>query len=304
MSTKIKKITSFWGKFGRFWAYVLMVAFAFMAIAPVIWLIVNSFKSTIEFQTDMIGFPKMWVPANYVGAWKIGNFGTLFINSIIYTFFAIAIGTILSLMTGFAFSKIKSKSTKILYPILVLGILLTTQTLMVPIFIQVSQLDMLLGRLFQWIGLCKASDFHFFYNSRFGVILVYIGSILPIGIYLSAEYIKAIPNEMIEASRIDGASYNTIFFSVILPMSKPIMITLYLLKIPQIWNEFALINIMVSKTKLQSLPLGIYKFSGTFSTDYGKQFAALIIGLMPMLLFYTLFRKQITTSIGEGAVKG
>ncbi|MFA7108751.1 MAG: carbohydrate ABC transporter permease [Sphaerochaetaceae bacterium] len=304
MSTKSNKITGFWGNFGRTFAYIIMILFAFMAIAPVIWLIINSFKSTIEFQTDMVGMPNNWVVSNYAGAWKIGHFSILFVNSIIYTLFSVGIATILSLMTGFAFAKIKSKATKPIYSLLILGILLTTQTLMVPIFIQVSQLDMGLGQLFETLRICRASDFHLFYNSRFGVILVYIGSILPIGIYLSYEYIKGIPTEMVEASRIDGATYNLIFFKIILPMSKPIMITLFLLKIPQIWNEFALINIMVSKLNLQSLPLGIYKFSGTFATDYGKQFSALVIGLFPMLLFYVIFRKQITESIGEGAVKG
>jgi len=304
MSIISNRITGFWGKFGRTIAYIVMILFAFMAIAPVIWLIINSFKSTIEFQTDMVGMPNNWVTSNYKGAWKIGHFSILFINSIIYTFFSVGIATILSLMTGFAFAKIKSKATKPIYSLLILGILLTTQTLMVPIFIQVSQLDMSLGQLFENLRICRASDFSLFYNSRFGVILVYIGSILPIGIYLSYEYIKGIPTEMVEASRIDGASYNRIFFSIILPMAKPIMITLFLLKIPQIWNEFALINIMVSKLNLQSLPLGIYKFSGTFATDYGKQFAALVIGLLPMLMFYVVFRKQITESIGEGALKG
>lgn len=303
-NNKIKKITGFWGLFGKFISYIIMISFALMAIAPLIWLFYSSFKTTIEFQTDMVGFPTKWGKSNYIGAWEIGHFDVLFINSIIYTLFSVGIATLLSLMTGFAFSKLKSKATKPIYSILLLGILLTTQTLMVPIFIQVSQLDMALGKFFEMLGLVKAQNFNLFYNSRFGVILVYIGSILPIGIYLSYEYIKGIPTELVDASRIDGANYHQIFYSIIFPMSSPIMITLFLLKIPQIWNEFALINIMVSKLRLQSLPLGIYKFSGTFATDYGKQFAALIIGLLPMLIFYIIFRKQITKSIGEGAVKG
>lgn len=285
-------------------AYLVMILFAFMAITPIFWLIINSFKSTIEFQTDMVGLPNKWITYNYKEAWKIGNFSILFVNSTIYTIFSVGIATMLSLMTGFGFAKIKSKATKPIYTILLLGILLSIQTLMVPIFIQFSQIDMTIGQLLENLRICRASNFHLFYNSRIGVIIVYIGSILPIGIYLSYEYIKGIPTEMVEASRIDGASYDRIFYSVILPMSKPIMITIFLLKIPQIWNEFALINILVTKLNLQSLPLGIYKFSGTFATDYGKQFAALVIGLLPMLIFYIIFRKQITQSIGEGALKG
>ncbi len=301
---KFKNQNRIYGILGKTLAYIVMVLFAFMAITPILWLIINSFKSTIEFQTDMVGFPKKWIISNYKQAWEIGKFNILFINSIIYTIISVGLATILSLNTGFAFSKIKSKATKPLHTILILGILISTQTLMVPIFIQFSQIDINIGQLFESFGIMKASNFHLFYNSRVGVILVYIGSILPIGIYLSYEYIKGIPIEMVEASRIDGATYYQIFYSIIFPMTTPIMITIFLLKIPQIWNEFAIINILVTKLNLQSLPLGIYKFSGTFATDYGKQFAALVIGLLPMLLFYLIFRRQITKSIGEGAVKG
>jgi raffinose/stachyose/melibiose transport system permease protein len=87
-------------------------------------------------------------------------------------------------------------------------------------------------------------------------------------------------------------------------MAMPVATTLAILNITGIWNEFALINILVSRTELKSLPLGIYKFSGSLSTDYGKQFAALTVGMAPMLIFYFIFRKQITKGVAAGAVKG
>ena len=87
-------------------------------------------------------------------------------------------------------------------------------------------------------------------------------------------------------------------------MTVPVATTLAILNITNTWNEFALINILVSRTDLKSLPLGIYKFSGSLSSDYGKQFAALTIGMAPMLIFYVVFRKQITKGVSAGAVKG
>jgi raffinose/stachyose/melibiose transport system permease protein len=87
-------------------------------------------------------------------------------------------------------------------------------------------------------------------------------------------------------------------------MSVPIATTVAILNITGLWNEFALINILVSKTTLKSLPLGIFRFSGPLMADYGKQFAALVIGMAPMLLFYVLFYKQITKGVTAGAVKG
>ncbi len=281
-----------------------MILFSLMAIVPIVWLIINSFKSTVEFRTNMAGWPKRWFFKNYSGAWRAGDFGTLFLNSVIYTLGSVGLAAVMSLLAGFGFAKIPGRSAKSIYSIFILGLLLTTQTLMVPIFLQVSQLDLSLGRVFELIGLCKAEDFHLFYNTRFGVMVVYIGSLLPIGIYLCTEYIRSIPTALVDAARIDGAGYFKIFWMVVFPMCSPILITLCLLNIPTIWNEFALINILVSKTSLQSLPLGIYRFSGTLSSDYGKEFAALVIGLMPMLIFYIIFRKQITRSVGAGAIKG
>src|SRR5690606_9773620 len=100
------------------------------------------------------------------------------------------------------------------------------------------------------------------YNTRLGVLLPYIGFALPIGVYLCTEYIRAIPSSLIESARIDGAGYITIFTRIIAPMARPVAATLAILTIHSAWNEFMLINILVSKPSLKSLPVGILMFSG------------------------------------------
>ena len=265
-------------------AYLIMILFSLMTVYPLFWLFINSFKSTREFQVNMLGLPQTVVFDNFKMAWDFGEFGKLFPNSIIYTA-GTTLGVIfLSVLAGFAFAKIPSRATKWIYGSFIIGILLTLNSLMIPLFIEVNLLGI--------------------YNTRLAVLLVYIGCGLPIGIYLATEYIKAIPSALVESARIDGAGYFRIFRRIILPMSIPVATTLAILNITGTWNEFALINILVSKTDLKSLPLGIYKFSGSLSTDYGKQFAALTIGMAPMILFYIVFRKQITKGVAAGAVKG
>lgn len=290
---------------GKTIAYIVMGAFAFMTVFPIIWLIINSLKSNAEYFLNKLSLPHTLAWVNYRGAWDLGDFKELIGNSFIYTFGA-SIGIIfLSILAGFAFAKIKSKATPIIYGSFVMGILLSIQSLMVPLFIEVSQLDKLFGTLFQTLHFLKSADsFHFFYNSRVGVLLVYIGSGLPIALYLSTEYIKAIPTALVEAARIDGAGFFRIFRAIILPMSIPIATTVAILNVTGLWNEFALINILVSKTNLKSIPLGVMRFSGTMMADYGKQFAALVIGMAPMLIFYIAFRKEITKGVSAGAVKG
>jgi raffinose/stachyose/melibiose transport system permease protein len=289
---------------GKTLAYFVMTVFAIMTIYPIIWLFMNSFKSTPEYRVDKVSFPKEWVWVNYPEAWKLGSFDQLIGNSVIYTVCATVGVIVFSIIAGFAFAKIRSKATKAIYGSFVLGILLSIQSVMVPLFIEVSQLDKLLGDFFQALGVMKSSDFHFFYNTRIGMVLIYIGSGLPIAVYLATEYIRGIPDALVEAARMDGAGYFHILRGIILPISVPIATTVAILTVPGIWNEFALINIIIAKSDLKSIPLGVMRFSGTMMADYGKQFAALVIGMLPMLVFYLAFRRQITKGVTGGAIKG
>ncbi len=300
-SSLLSRILAF---IGRVMAYAVMTLFAFMTLAPIVWLMINSFKSTQEFRANRIALPHVWTTLNDPGAWQLGEFDKLIGNSVIYTLGATLGIIFFSILAGFAFAKIRNRATPVLYGSFVLGILLSIQSLMVPLFIEVSQLDRLLTDFFRIIGITQGSQVNFFYDSRVGVLLIYIGSGLPTAIYLATEYIKGIPYALVEAARIDGAGYFKIFRWLILPMAVPIATTVAILNITGIWNEFALINILVSKTNLKSLPLGIFRFSGNLMADYGKQFAALVIGMLPMLLFYIAFRKQITKGVTAGAVKG
>jgi len=293
------------GIVGKVLAYLVMSVFALMTVAPILWLLMNSVKSTPEYRLNKLSIPRDLAWVNYSGAWEIGEFSKLIGNSFIYTIGATLGIALFAIMAAFAFAKIRSKATPIVYGSFVMGILLSIQSLMVPIFIEVSQFDRLLGTLLQALRLIKSADaFHLFYNNRFGVLLIYIGSGLPVALYMSTAYVRGIPDALVEAARIDGAGYFWIFRGVILPMCVPIATTVAILNITGLWNEFALINILVSKTELKSIPLGVYRFTGVMMADYGKQFAALVIGMAPMLAFYIVFRKQITKGVSAGAVKG
>ncbi len=263
--------------------YFVLVIFTVLTIYPLFWLLLSSLKTTQEFQLNKLGLPIHWTIINYPIAWKIGNFGMLFINSLFYTIGSTLAVVLLSLAAGFAFAKIKFKATSFLHGSFVIGILLTIQSLMIPLFLVASLLHLT--------------------DTRLGVIIPYIGMGLPLGIYLCTEYIKGIPDAVIESARMEGAGYLKVFSSIIIPMARPAVITLAILNIACIWNEFMLINMLVSKDTLRSLPVGIFRFSGALASDYGKQFAALMIGLIPMVIFYLGFRKQLTEGVSAGAVK-
>src|SRR5690606_19962892 len=116
-------------------------------------------------------------------------------------------------------------------------------------------------------------------------------------------YLNGIHDSIIESARIGGAGYFRILVMIVFPMAKPVISTLAILNVLTVWNEFMLINILVSRQALKSLPVGIMKFSSTLSSDYGKQFAALVIGMLPLRLFYLAFRNKITEGVSAGAIK-
>jgi raffinose/stachyose/melibiose transport system permease protein len=135
-------------------------------------------------------------------------------------------------------------------------------------------------------------------------LIPYIGMGMPMAVYLCTEFIKGIPDSVVESARIDGASYLKILQAIIWPMTRPVAVTLAILNIAGVWNEFMLINILVSSESLRTLPVGILRFSSALSSDYGRQFAALVIGMLPMVIFYLVFRNQITKGVSAGAIKG
>ncbi|MCQ2584410.1 MAG: carbohydrate ABC transporter permease [Treponema sp.] len=265
--------------------YIILGIFTFMALYPLLWLLISSFKTTQEYQlTSKLALPKVWWWKNYYDAWIRGNFGRLFLNSIFYTGVSTIAILYCAIGAGFAFAKLPSRATGFLYKSFVVGVLITLQCIMIPLFF-----------LANWTGL---------YDTRLGVLLCYIGVGMPMGIYLSTEFIRSIPGSLIESARIDGAPYLKIFLSIIVPMSKPVAMTLAILTITGTWNEFMLINILASSEGIKSLPVGVQKFSGALASDYGKQFAALMISIVPMIIFYVINRKEITNGVAAGAVKG
>lgn len=268
----------------RIFVFVLIGLFTILTLYPLYWLAISSLKTTTEFQRNMIGWPQNPTLRNYPSAWRLANFSTLFLNSLFFTITSTAAIIFLALMAGFAFAKIPSRLTPFFHGSFVIGILLTLQSIMVPLFLAVNA-----------VGL---------YNTRTGVLIPYIGMGLPMGIYLCTEFIKSIPDSVVESARIDGASYLKILTAIVMPMAKPVAITLAILNVAGVWNEFMLINILVSSDALRTLPVGILKFSGPLASDYGRQFAALMIGMIPMVVFYLTFRNQITEGVSAGAVKG
>jgi len=266
--------------------YAIMIFFVIMAVYPILWLIIQSFKSNQAYvTTSKLSLPTKWFVTNYVFVWERGGFKTFFVNSVIYTGVTVAAVVLLSNMAGFAFAKFRYKISKTLHGLFIVGILLTIQSILIPLFLMVNA-----------VGL---------YNTRLGVLLPYIGLGLPMAVYLCTDFIKkGMPDELIEAARIDGAGYMKIFGKIVFPMCAPVSVTTAIITFTGTWNEFVLMNLLTRSDKYKAIPAGVGRFIGAHGTDYGKLFVSLTIAIIPILIFYFIFRKQITKGVAAGAVKG
>lgn len=263
--------------------YSIVLIFTFLTVFPLIWLFFSSFKTQADIALSPFALPLPATVQNYIEAWTRGNMLVAFMNSVVFSFVSTVITILFALMASFSLTKFSYNASKYVYSFFTLGLLITVNSVIAPLFFLETRLGL--------------------YNSYTGIILPYIAFGLPMAILLGTSYIKGIPDSLIEAAKIDGATYWKIFFTVILPISTPIIGTIAVLTFLKNWNEFTLVFVLTSGESIRSLPVAINSFAGRLNVDYGMQFAALVIGTIPMILFYIFSRDLLIKGFGEGALK-
>ena len=267
----------------RVGAYVFMAVFTFLTVGPLFWLTYSSFKPHADIIHNMFAFPRSLFLGNYTRAWELGKLGMLIINSVFYSVTATVITVFMALASGYGFAKFGFKISKFFYAFFVMGLLITAHSVLVPLFVMETRLNL---------------D-----DTRFGVLLPYVGFGLPFMIYLATSYIRGIPDSLEEAAIIDGASYLQVFWTIIRPVSAPVVATMLIFAFLSNWNEFVFVFVLTSRQEIRSLPVGVNAFVGGLSRDFGLLFAALVIATIPMIIFYILFREQLAKGFAAGAVK-
>ena len=264
-------------------AYILMFVFAILTVFPLIWLLYSSFKLNAEIVLHPLGFPRSPTFYNYTESWAKGHLGTALINSFIYTISATVSTMLLAMAAAFGLTKFSFKSTKFFTSAFALGLMISVHAVIIPLF----QLEAKLGIT----------------NTRLGVIIPYIAFDLPLSVMIAVSYVRGIPNAIIESAEIDGAKYRYVFWMMIMPLSVPVIPTMVILSFLRHWNEFLFVFVFTTKLALKSLPVAITQFAGRMNIDYGLQYASLVVGVLPMILFYIVFHAQLIRGFGEGALK-
>ncbi len=230
-----------------------------------------------------IAWQTLWF--NYTSSFVRGGLGAKFINSVIYSTIGTFFVVILGLMAGFALSKMKFRKLSItIGASFGLGYLITINSVIIPLFLLLTSV--------------KLTDTHL------GIILVYVAFGLPMSVMLSTQFIGGLPDSLVESAYIDGASTMKTFMYIVLPMCVPVATTIAILNGLGIWNEFLLVLVFASSEFTKSLPVGVFSFASLTSIQAGWQYAAMVTALLPAMIVYFIFNKEISKGVVGGAIKG
>jgi multiple sugar transport system permease protein len=264
---------------------VIIFLFTITMVIPFIWMLSSSGK----IEKDVFTFPIQWIPKkwnlihNYTTVWgNQYNFGLYYWNSIKVTLLTCFFQVAISALAGFAFAKINFKFKNQIFLLFLATMMIPEQVTIVPQFMILNKLNL--------------------YDTHAGLILV--GSFSIFGIFFLRQYMMSIPDSIIEAAKIDGAGYITIFLKIILPMSKPAISTLAILKFVWTWNDYMHPLIFLNSQKLFTIQLGMKSFVTDYSTDYALMMAAAVSAILPLIIIFIIGQRNVIEGITNGAVKG
>nr|WP_304214003.1 carbohydrate ABC transporter permease [Fredinandcohnia onubensis] len=261
---------------------LLGIGLALIWLVPFYLMVVNSFKTKKGIFTDVLGMPEEWTFANFVQAFIELDFAKSFLNSFIVTFLSVLVIIIFSTMAGYALSRNKSKlSTFILFSCVAL-MLVPFQSIMIPLVTIYGELGML---------------------NQGGLVFMYLGLGCSMGVFLVHGAMRSIPNSLDEAAKIDGANKFQIFFYIIFPLLKPISVTIGILNVIWIWNDFLLPSLVLGNPESQTIPLKMFLFFGQYTKQWHLALAGLTIAIIPIIIVYFFAQKHIIKGVSEGAVK-
>ena len=260
---------------------VLAVAVAVVMVFPLWVMLVTAFSGQSVFSEELELWPKRVTLANFERVFDAWPVGTWFVNSVVITLITTALTVVVSVLAGFAFAKLRFPARGALFLVLLATMMIPTQAILVPQF-----------RIVNGLGLI---------GTFWAVIIP--GAAATFGIFLARQFMLAIPNELMEAAKIDGAGTGRTFLNVILPLCKPLLAVLTLLSLMYQWNDFLWPLIALKDPALYTLPVGLQFLQGEFRTDYGALMAMTLISVAPLVVLFLAFQRFFVQGFATSGLK-
>ena len=267
----------------RWIAVALMSLLAVSAILPIAFMLQAAFRTQQDWAVAKIGLPTTFGLDAFQRAWTQANIGGYFVNSVIVTLGAVALSVVLAAMTGYACSTLRWRGRSIAYFFILGWMAIPPLLLMVPIYVEMVDLGLV--------------------DTYWSVIFLYSALNLPFNTFLMTAFFRAVPGELVEAARVDGASVHAIFGRILVPLSIPALATLVIFNALYVWNEFVFALLLLHDDKIRTLTVGLTQIQGKFFFDYPALLAGLLITSLPMIAVYLFFQRYLVRAIAAGALK-
>ncbi|WP_322816806.1 carbohydrate ABC transporter permease [Chloroflexus sp.] len=268
----------------RIAGYFALIGAVLVIGLPVYWTVMAAFKETRE----IYSLPVTWWPANptldnFPAAWQAAPFGRYYLNSFITTFFGAALEVILALFSAYALAYLRFPRKDLVFLLLLAALMIPVEITIVPNYLTIARLG--------WI------------NTYQGIIIP--GAAIAYGTFLLRQAFLAVPREILEAARVDGAGHLRILFSVVAPIAQPAIMTMALLSVVSKWNEFLWPLIVTNTTDMRTLPIGVFWLRNSEGlANWGVVMAGSLFLIVPVLIAFLFAQRAIVEGMTAGAVKG
>lgn len=260
------------------------IVLGLLFLVPFYFVIVNSMKTFGELLRNTASLPEAFFFGNYVKVWQIMKFPSVFMNSLIITVCSNIGLVLISSMAAYRMVRHPTKWNNLLFACFVAAMVIPFQSIMIPL-VKVAANVGLLG-------------------SIPGLVICYFGFGVSLNLFLYHGFIKSIPKEIEESAVVDGTTPFGVFWRIVFPLLKPMSVTVVLLNSLWIWNDFLLPLLVLNNPYLQTIPLATYSFFGQYTKQWDLALAALVLGVLPIVIFFLALQKHIIEGITAGSVKG
>lgn len=261
---------------------LLKILLAALFLAPFYILVVNSLKTRKEIFTNTLALPQVPQFSNYARALDAMNFFSALGNSLIITLCSVAIIIIFTSMAAWMITRTKSTMSNVLYLVFVASMIIPFQAIMLPLMREMGKLNLL---------------------NIPGLIFVYLGFGASMGVFIYSGFVKSIPKELDEAAMMDGCNTFQTFWLIIFPLLKPATFTIAVLDVVWIWNDYLLPSLTINTPSTMTIPLQTFFFFGQFTKQWDMALAALVMCIIPVIVFYFFAQKYIIKAVTAGSIK-
>ncbi|EOS58068.1 MULTISPECIES: carbohydrate ABC transporter permease [Paenibacillus] len=266
--------------------HLFLMAYLLIILYPFLFVLFSSVKTDNQaIASNPFGLPSSIIFDNYINAWVNAKISTYFFNSLYIGVLSACLSILFAAMLAFAVTRMRfNRLSAVVFQLILLGMLIPNNSLLLPIYSMMRNLNVL--------------------DTHMALILPYVANAIPFSVIILAAFMRSIPGEIEEAAVMDGLGSAGVFFRVMLPLTVPAIVTVFIINFLGNWNEFLLANYFLSKDELRTLPVGMVGFRDAYNTNYAQMSAGIVFSVLPVMIIYAVLQEKIIEGVTAGSVKG